>query len=480
MRRIFIPIIIHTCLVLDTSRAQNNELDKYLDLLPSKMTARMNEWGIPGISIAIVHDQKTIYQSALGFNDTQRHIPADTNTIYAIASVSKVFQSFLVMQLAEKGTLRPDIPLRQILTNYPYQSTTLEQLASHTSGLSESSDFKWFIASFMGWIATRGLIPIRWFGDASELLNNLPDLKLKYTPGNEAHYSNLGCQLLGIAVEKATGDSYIAMLRQNILSPLGMHSSGVDINNAPSQYVPKGYVRSFWGSKPLVVEERTYGYGIHGGGQYSTASDLARFMKVHFQDNPTIINAKSLLKMYVPRSKPDPESHDGYALGWSYTWIKGHYCLQKSGGEPGFNAYINMIPDLKIGIVVMINTWSPISDICENGTGLIAGEILEELIPYFESPTTHSNSNINNINLHNYAGRYSLESIADFDVEDVNDRLMLTCVQFPAYKEHLVPIDRHAFGFNNHQKATHLFHVDKNGEVTSMTFGPFTFKRQGR
>ena len=462
----------------NTGSTQKNELDNYLDLLPSKITKRMSEWKIPGLSIAIIHDQKTIFQSALGFKDVEQQQYTDTNTIYAIASVSKVFQSFLLMQLTEKGTLRPDIPLRQILTNFPHQSTTLEQLASHTSGLSESYDFNWFTTTFMGWIITRGLIPIRWFGDASELLNDLPKLKLKYTPGNEAHYSNLGCQLLGLAIEKATGDSYITMLQQNVLKPLGMHNSGVDINNAPSQFVPKGYVHSFGGSKPLVVKKRVYGYGIHGGGQYCTTSDMARFIKVNFQDNPTVINAKSLLKMYVPRSKPDPDSHNGYALGWGYTWVKGHYCLEKGGGEPGFNTYINIIPDLKIGIVIMINTWSPISDIYENGTGLIAGEILEELIPYFESSITNSNSNINDINLQNYVGKYSLESIADFDVAVTDYMLMLTCVKNPAYKEYLVPLDRHTFGFKNHKKGTHHFQVNKQGKITSMTFGPFTFERK--
>lgn len=462
----------------NTSSAQQSKLDNYLDSLPSRMTKRMSEWKIPGMSIAIVHDQKTIFQSALGFKDLERKHPTDTNTIYAVASVSKVFQSLLLMQLTEKGTLRPDTHLKQILTNFPHQSTTLEQLASHTSGLSESYDFNLFITTFMGWIITRGLIPIRWFGNESELLNDLPKLKLKYTPSNEAHYSNLGCQLLGIAIEKATGNSYITMLQQNILKPMGMHNSGVDINNAPSQHVPKGYVHSFWGSKPLVVEKRVYGYAIHGGGQYCTASDMAKFLKMNFQDNPTVINAKSLLKMYIPRSKPDPDYHNGYALGWGYTWINGHYCLEKGGGEPGFNTSVMIIPDLKIGVVAMINAWSPISDIYENGTGLIAGEILEELIPYFESPTTNSNSNIDDINLQNYVGKYSLESVADFDVAITDGKLMLTCVQYPAYKEYLVPFDKHTFGFRNHKKGTHRFQVNKQGKINSMTFGPFTFEKK--
>jgi CubicO group peptidase (beta-lactamase class C family) len=438
----------------------------------------MNEWKIPGMSIAIVHDQKTIFQSALGFKDLEQKQSTDSNTIYAIASVSKVFQSFLLMQLTEKGILRPDLPLNKILTKYPYKSTTLEQLASHTSGLSESSDFKWFMASFMGWIITRGLIPIRWFGDTSELLEDLPDVELGYKPDDEVHYSNLGCQLLGVAIEKAAGDSYKTMLQKNILQPIGMYNSGVDINNAPPKNVPKGYVHSFWGSKPLVLKKRIYGYAIHGGGQYSTVSDMTKFIMVNFQNNPRIISNKSLLKMYIPRSRPNPDSHDGYALGWGYTWIKGHYCLQKGGGEPGFNTSVMIIPDLKVGIVVMMNSWSPISNIYENGTGLIAGEILEELIPFFESPAAESATKKNNVNLNNYAGRYSLESVADFDVTVADNKLMLKCVQFPAYKEYLVPLDRYSFGFSNDKKATHRFKIDMQGKITSLTFGPFTFGKK--
>ena len=91
MKHILFFIITYSCIIWNPCNAQNNKLDYYFDLLPSKITKRMNEWKLPGVSVAIVHDQKTIFQSALGFKDIQGQKPIDTNTIYAIASVSKVF-----------------------------------------------------------------------------------------------------------------------------------------------------------------------------------------------------------------------------------------------------------------------------------------------------------------------------------------------------------------------------------------------------
>ncbi len=460
--------------------ASNDKMDDYLNLLPDKIVHKMEARKLPGLSMAIVHDQEIIFKSGFGFANLDTKKPATINTIYPIASITKIFGAIMLIQLCEKEIISLNTPVKNLLHNYPIESTTLQQLASHTAGLQvDAASNRRFYISFMGWLFTRGVIPIKWYIGKDKLLENLNKINLKYDPNAYAHYSNLGTQILGLALEKASGEAYELYIKQHILQPLNMHDSGFDINQAPSARVPVGYVYTIFGSNPIKTPTIEYGCAIYSGGLYSTVLDMAKFISMQFSDDPKIIRAANMHLMQLPHSTPDVGKHNGFALGWGYTWIKGHYSIEKSGAGPGYGSCLMVIPDLKLGIITMSNTWSPISSSHENACGILSGEILEELIPLFETDRLHPDLPTKSIELNQYKGIYSASNCnLDFQIESQDGALRICSVQVPAYHDILVPIDAHTFKFKNESSATIRFMTDRHHQVKSFTFGALTFTKK--
>jgi len=118
-----------------------NLLDSLLRTLPETCTSLMQQRGWPSLSIAIVLDQKIIYSQAFGYADVDKKIPATTNTIYRIASMTKLLNATMLMQLAERGKVDINDPLVKYIPAYKPKylpntgPTTLHQLATHTAGL---------------------------------------------------------------------------------------------------------------------------------------------------------------------------------------------------------------------------------------------------------------------------------------------------------------------------------------------------------
>ena len=105
IRSIVLIIAIHNLIVAQSS------LDSLLRTLPETCTSLMQQRGWPSLSIAIVLDQKIIYSQAFGYADVDKKIPATTKTIYRIASMTKLFNATMLMQLTERGKVNLNDPL---------------------------------------------------------------------------------------------------------------------------------------------------------------------------------------------------------------------------------------------------------------------------------------------------------------------------------------------------------------------------------
>ena len=192
------------------------------DTLPATAEALRQQFGLPGLSVAITLGREIIFEQAFGIADLETQAPLTTEAILPIGSITKTFIATLLMQLVEQGVVSLADPLRCYIPEYPHSATTLRQLAAHTSGLPRDAAVNYPMNYTIGaWPASAGQIPLEWYAPTDVLLASLPTIELETPPDSGKVYSNLGICLLAIALERATGQTIQHLLAERIFAPIG-------------------------------------------------------------------------------------------------------------------------------------------------------------------------------------------------------------------------------------------------------------------
>ncbi len=244
-----------------------------LNLIEAWVDAQSAYDKIPGISMAIVHDQKIIWRFASGYSDPEKKLPAETNTIYSICSISKLFTAIALMQLRDKGLLRLDDPVGKHLPWFNIEQlypdsppVTIESILTHSSGLPRESDFPY-------WNAPAFDFPTR-----EEMKTKLKEQKTLYPAYTYYQYSNLGLTLAGEIVAEISGQDYQTYVMENIIKPLDLEDT--------RPYMPQelhgtrlaiGYSAKMRGGERKKMPFFQADAITPAAGFSSTAEDLAKF-----------------------------------------------------------------------------------------------------------------------------------------------------------------------------------------------------------
>ena len=161
--------------------------------IDSAITAVIDRSHIPGLAIAIVVDGKIRWQNAYGLADVENAVPAETSTVFRIASVTKPLTATAAMQLAERGKLDLDAPVQKYAPSFPAkaQTITTRQLLGHLSGIRHYKAGEGERTTHYDSLATA--------------LEIFKDDALVREPGTGFTYSTFGYTLLGVAIEGASG-----------------------------------------------------------------------------------------------------------------------------------------------------------------------------------------------------------------------------------------------------------------------------------
>src|SRR5262245_29690720 len=189
--------------------AQHPEVQSAIRLLEAWIDSQMAYRGLPGMSLGIVHDQDLIWSRGFGFADVERKVPAAPDTVYRIASISKLFTSTAILQLRDRGRLRLDDPVAAHLPWFGLKdhdpeapAITIGHLLTHTSGLPRESAFPYW---------TDFHFPTR-----DQVIETLPQQEVVYPPDTSWKYSNLALTLAGEVVVAASGEAYEEYVRSRI------------------------------------------------------------------------------------------------------------------------------------------------------------------------------------------------------------------------------------------------------------------------
>ncbi len=308
----------------------------------------LKEQSVPSISVAVASHGKIIWEEGFGWADRERMLPADANTPYSLASISKPITATALMTLVRAGKLGLDTPANDYLGDAPLtayvgnaRDATVRRIANHTSGL----PLHWqFFYADEPWHKPSMQETIRRYG----ILVN--------APGEHSQYSNLGYGILDDIIGRTSGTDYADYMRQAVFLPLGMTRSSVDIGPGLQAYAATRYGED---GLPLPF----YDFDHPGASAiFSSAHDLVRFgmfhLKDHLPEQKAILDDAAIDEMHRPTAGEKLAQGEGYGVGFSSSVKQGYRIVSHTGGMPGVSTSLWLVPERDLAMVVLSNASS--------------------------------------------------------------------------------------------------------------------------
>jgi len=338
--------------------AQLQDFTAYVD------SAR-KQFDVPGIAVAIVKDGQVVLEQGFGAKETGKAGAVDAHTLFAIASNTKAFTAAALQMLAEQGKLKMDdrvidhLPWFQMSDPYVTREMRIRDLLAHRSGLGLGA------GDLLYWPPTKYT--------TKEVVQRLREVPLATSFRSAYAYDNILFAVATLVIEEASGQSYADYLRDHIFKPVGMDESLVDMTYLkPGMNVAVGHAKfDFKDLKPVPPMAWVNNPGA--GGIYASVHDLAKWMNVQlaggklpggdarlFKED----SQKQMWSMLTPMKIGEPSVPElaatkpnfaGYGEGWFLSDYRGQRLVWHTGGWPGMVSRLTLVPELKLGVVVLTN-----------------------------------------------------------------------------------------------------------------------------
>ncbi|MEI6417553.1 MAG: serine hydrolase domain-containing protein [Sphingomonadales bacterium] len=345
-----------------TAIAANPDVQAAERLFSAWLNGQIAYRGLPGVAVGVVQDQQLVWSQGFGFADVASKKPMTADTRFRIASNSKLFAAIAILQLREAGKLRLDDPVVKYLPWFTPKPAgpddgpiTIEQLLSHSSGLSREANDHW-----SSWN----------FPTEAELKALTPGRQASFPPQTRWKYSNFAFAIAGQIVEQVTGQRWADYVTANILKPLNMSATSIDKPD-PGLATPYG-VRTPEGTRRVLPFVDAKGMAS-ATGLSSNVNDLAKFISAQFRRAPraggdNVLSAGSWREALRVRSV-DENWESGSGLGFDHNRSKGRTYVGHGGGYPGNTTMTRIQLDDKVGVIVLTNT-------NDSGPGEIATQLM--------------------------------------------------------------------------------------------------------
>jgi CubicO group peptidase (beta-lactamase class C family) len=319
----------------------------------------MADWHVPGMSIAIVENDKIIYAKGFGKRNEQGEL-VTPDTLFDIASLTKSFTAALIASQIDQGKYRWDTKVLRLFPDFKLYNTKATQefavkdLIAHHSGLPEEA-----------------LDALGNFGYSTDHTLYALRFVQPVTPFKTAFaYQDVFLEIAKKIIEKYSGTSYAENLHQLIFQPLNMNHSYVRTEAAlnknnnfaqPFAYYA-GKIDPYPSNYPYLSAKWALQIGVAGGGIQSSAIDIAKWLI--FNMNNGIVNNHSLITASNMRFIHSPQTiislNNSYGEGWyiDKKEYQPYTLLYHSGGGTGMHALMAYIPEKKLGIVILTNTYN--------------------------------------------------------------------------------------------------------------------------
>lgn len=441
------------------------------DPIESTAMREIQERHVPGVVVVVVRDGHVDYSRGFGRASAERDTPVTPDMLFRVGSCTKMVTALTALSVAREHGIRLDAPIGKYVSGLAPMigRTTLEQLLTHTSGLSDEI------------VAT----PIEEHGDESELLPEVRSWKdsLLFTqPGDIFSYSNLGFVLVGAFIEQVTGKRYADAVAERVLVPLGMTDATFRLPIAMTFPLAQGHIGRP-GDPPAIVRPiRTDARHWPAGFLWASALDYARLITAlmnHGMLEGRQVLPRSDVEAVTAPHVPMPEddlAHYGYGL--IIRDRDGVHSFGHSGRAEGYGAWITAVPDRNAAVILFQNRMdTSLSATRDAAVKLIAPALAE-------APAQHEN-NATHDPIADFTGTYA-NGATRITVAGAGGSLTMTVPAyggFPGRKGNLEPAEHDRFvyvwksdqGNSGHTPTT--FVRDAAGRVKYMAMSERAFRR---
>jgi len=350
-------------------------LRPHLPEIDSLIAADLARRPVGSVTAGVVSGKELIWSKSYGDADMEKKTAADTDTVYRIGSITKMFTALMLEQLAEAGKVHLSDPvekyfpeIKTVQGRFPdAPPITLIQLATHTSGLGREPDNTetYVTGAVANWEKT--------------LIAALPHTHYILEPGTRYSYSNIGFAILGAALSRAAGESYVEYVPKHIFQPLGMTHSALERNTQMLPHLSKGYqLMGPSGGVDSETAQREHetgrGYKVPNGAIYTTVGDLARFASFLMGQGPASVLKTASLEGFQMQSvvPADLGLTHGYGIGFEVDRRENYVAFGHGGAVAGYTASLLMNRKAGFGVIVLSNGVANPASIAERSLDLLS------------------------------------------------------------------------------------------------------------
>ena len=321
------------------------------------ITKTMQDWKDPGLAIAVVKDDSIVLMKGFGTRTMGKSEPVDEHTMFAIGSSSKAFTATLVAMMVDQGKMRWDdpattyLPGMQLFDPYVTRELTVRDLLTHRSGLSRG-DVMWYATDY----------------DRDEILRRVRFLKPTWSVRSRFGYQNIMYLAAGQAAAHVAGRSWDDLIRERIFSPLGMTESNTSVRGLAGQ--------TNVATPHTEVDDTLFTVPWHNidnigpaGSINSNVSDMIKWVRFQLAQgkvagkslvSPSALGETHAAQMIIPvgadARQVNPYTHlQAYGMGWFLQDYRGRELDQHGGNIDGMSAMVAVMPEEKIGLVILTN-----------------------------------------------------------------------------------------------------------------------------
>jgi CubicO group peptidase (beta-lactamase class C family) len=321
------------------------------------ITKTMQDWKDPGLAIAVVKDDSIILMKGYGTRTMGKTEPVDEHTMFAIGSASKAFTATLVAMMVDQGKMRWDdpattyLPDLQMYDPYVSRELTLRDMLTHRSGLARG-DLMWYATDY----------------NRDEILRRVRFLKPSGSVRARFGYQNIMYLAAGQAAARTAGTSWDQLVRDRIFTPLGMTESNTstrDLQGKTNVATPHSEVDDTL----MTVPWHNIDNIGPAGSINSNVSDMIKWVRFQLAQgkvggkslvSPSAIGETHTAQMTIPvgadARQVNPFTHlEAYGMGWFLQDYRGRELDQHGGNIDGMSAMVAIMPEEKIGMVILTN-----------------------------------------------------------------------------------------------------------------------------
>jgi CubicO group peptidase (beta-lactamase class C family) len=302
-----------------------------------------------------------------GYADIAGGVQVDDTSVFYNFSMTKVVTALAVVQLHDRGLLSINEPLSTYLPDLPHD-VTIKQVLSHSSGIPNPS----WGTHYVHYPEAEEKL------DRIELLRQVIDenRKLKFEPGSNVAYSNLGYAILGAVIEDVSGMKYEEYVERHIFAPIGLDRSKIgfrppQLSDVTESYIHNRFITKFMMKRMLPVslkadygkwttmrENYSFDLPAHGG-MLASADELTIFLQAVLLKDPELLSDRGWELIFTPLA----EGKESYACGWRVKEKEGKQYFEHAGGAMGISTMMRIYPDEGTATIFLSNVLDSRKDV---------------------------------------------------------------------------------------------------------------------